>query len=423
MAKTPYAQQRDARQQNVSTLLRDLWYNAPLAKATLAQRNGLTKATVSAICAELDALGLIRDVGQDKSGIGRPSNLLEINESARGAIGVEISTNYVAVLLTDLRARPLWRRTIPTTPGGSQALVLALAEELIDTAITEAKKRELPLLGIGVGLPGSVSADQAIVINSPALGWKHVALKELWQARFSQAVVVENKARAAALAEGMHGAAQGVANFIYVSLGTDVRASVDAALVVNGALYHGAHGLGVDAGHLILDPDGDLCSCGQRGCWQAMADVGREVDLARPRLQAGEGSVLQQLAADDYAGLDHRTIHQAALEQDPLALEVVHEILVNNAYGIANLVTILDPELVVIGYANVALPAAFQARMEALNALPDLDTATGARRLLSERGLTPPPIRTAAYGADAFALGAATLLLDEFLRNPPIHES
>src|SRR5512135_3472051 len=109
MPKTPYAQQRDAREQNASALLRDLWYNAPLAKATLAQRNGLTKATVSAICGELAAQNLIRDVGQDKSGIGRPGNLLELNPAARGAIGIEISTNYVAGMLVDFRGQALWK--------------------------------------------------------------------------------------------------------------------------------------------------------------------------------------------------------------------------------------------------------------------------------------------------------------------------
>src|SRR5512135_3652131 len=99
MAKAPYAQQRDAREQNASALLRDLWYHAPLSKAALAQRNGLTKATVSAIAGDLAALNLIREVGQDKSGIGRPSRLLEINPEAHAAIRVEISTNYVAAML------------------------------------------------------------------------------------------------------------------------------------------------------------------------------------------------------------------------------------------------------------------------------------------------------------------------------------
>ncbi len=111
---TPYAHQRNARQQNTSALLFDLWLHAPLSRAMLAQRNSLTKATVTAICDELAALNLIREVGQHCNGTGRPSNLLELNPQARGSIGLEISTNYVAVLLTDFRGQEVWRETVVT---------------------------------------------------------------------------------------------------------------------------------------------------------------------------------------------------------------------------------------------------------------------------------------------------------------------
>ena len=87
-------------------------------------------------------------------------------------------------------------------------------------------------------------------------------------------------------------------SFVYVSIGTDVRSSVEAAVVTDGLPYRGARGLAVDAGHMILDPQGPLCSCGQRGCWQAMVDVDREVELARARLAAGETSVLQRYAGE-----------------------------------------------------------------------------------------------------------------------------
>ena len=116
MTKGPYAQQRDSRQQNASALLRDLWHNPRLSKASLAQRNNLTKATVSVICGDLAGLNLIREVGQDKSGVGRPGNLLELNAGARSAVGVEISTNYVAAILMDLAGNPVWSHAVPVAP-------------------------------------------------------------------------------------------------------------------------------------------------------------------------------------------------------------------------------------------------------------------------------------------------------------------
>jgi predicted NBD/HSP70 family sugar kinase len=419
----PYAQQRDARQQNASALLRDLWYSPRLSKAALAQRNNLTKATVSVICNDLAALNLIREVGQDKSGVGRPGNLLELNPAARAAIGVEISTNYVEALLVDFAGKPLWKHTLPVAPRSSQAAILSLGEALIIDATAQAKERELPLLGVGVSVPGAVDLDQCRVIDSPALGWRDVDLRDQWEERFRLPVRVDNRARAAALAESLGGAAKDVNNFLYVSIGTDVGASVDTALMINGELFRGAHGLGVDAGHLVLDPLGEVCSCGQQGCWQAMADVGREAPLARARLEAGEPSALQALVANDYADLEHRAIHQAALEGDPLAVNIARTVLLQNALGIANLVYLFDPELVVIGFASAVLLPAFQARMAAMMQAPDLDMIADVRRRLACRSLAAPAFRYATHGADVGALGGAMLLLNDFLRYPPVYEA
>lgn len=420
MSKRPYSHQRDARQQNASAVLRDLWRNAPLSKAMLAQRNGLTKATVSAICSDLTALGLIRDSGQDRSGLGRPGNLLELNPLARCAVGVEISTNYSAVVLTNFCNQVLWQRAALIAVGSSQEAVLAHTEALIGEAIDQARERGIPLLGIGVGVPGIVDPGAASLVSAPALGWKEVPLKQIWEECFALPVIVENKARAAAMAEAMSGSAQGAASFVYVSIGTDVRSSVEAAAVTDGSPQRGAHGLAVDAGHMILDPAGPHCSCGQRGCWQAMVDVDREAGLLRSRLLAGETSALQGVAASQEGTLEHRAIHQAAVEHDALALDVVRTVMSNHALGITNLVRLFDPEVVVLGYADLALPGEYKARIRVLDAMPEIDIPGNVRKQLAQRGVAPPAIVHAAYGAEACMLGAAALVMDNFMRTPPI---
>ena len=419
MPKTPYSQQREARQQNTSTLLRDLWRHAPLSKAMLAQRNGLTKATVSAICGDLRALDLIQEAGQDHTGLGRPGYLLELNPLARCAIGVEISTNYSAAILTNLCGQTLWQNSVLTAVGSSQKAVLAQAETLIAEAIQQARDYGIPLLGIGVGIPGIVYPGEDGRVDAPALGWKEVHLKQIWEQRFSLTVSVENKARAAAMAESINGNAQNADSFIYVNIGTDVRSSVEAAMINEGSPYRGIRGMAVDAGHMILDPNGPPCSCGQRGCWQAMVDVDREVDLASQRLIRGEASSLQgQVGSSDNA-LDHRTIHQAAVERDALALEVASTVIMNHALGIANLVRLFDPELVVIGFANAALPPPYKSRMQTMIGMPEFDIPAAVRQQLAHRGVTPPAIVYAAHGPEACMLGVAMLLVDEFLRMPP----
>jgi predicted NBD/HSP70 family sugar kinase len=422
MPKMPYAHQKDARQQNAAALLRDLWRNAPLSKAMLAQRNNLTKATVSAICNNLVDLGLIQDSGQDRSRLGRPGILLELNPSARCAVGVEISTNYSAVVLINLGRQVLWERAALIAVGSSQEAVLAHSEALIAEAIDQARARDIPLLGVGVGVPGRVDPSPASLVSSPALGWKEVTLKQFWEERFSVPVIVENKARAAAMAEAVGGSAQGAASFVYVNIGTDVRSSVKAAVVTDGLGYQGAHGLAVDAGHMILDPDGPLCICGQRGCWQALADVGREVELFQARLQTGDTSSPDLLTSLQNGTLEHRALHQAAVEHNAVALDVVRTVLHTHALGITNLVRLFDPEVVVIGYADLALPDEHKARMRILDAMPEIDIPGNVRQHLAQRGVPPPVIVYAAYGAEACVLGAAMLVLEEFLRTPFVGE-
>lgn len=384
----------------------------------LAQRNGLTKATVSSICRDLAVQGLINSTGQDRTGLGRPGDLIELNPLARCSIGVEISTNYAAAVLTDLCGEPLYQRSAPIEIGSTQEVVLTQVEGLIDDAIDLARARAIPLLGIGVGVPGVVNH----CVNAPALGWKEVPLKQIWEQRFNLSVIVENKARAAAMVEALHGAARDATSFIYVSIGTDVGSSVEAAVVTDGLLYRGARGRAVDAGHMVLDPNGPLCKCGQRGCWGAMVDVDREAGLARQRLEAGEASLLQAYAADRYAALDHRVIHQAAVEGDLLAQEVASGVLMNHALGIANLVLLFDPQLVVMGWETLILPPVYTARMHIMDSMLEFDVLGAVREQLARRGVTPPQLVHASLEPAVVMLGAAALVVDEFLRTPPTVE-
>ena len=388
----------------------------------LAQRNGVTKATVSAICEELVELNLICEAGLERTGIGRPGNLLELNAQGRGAIGLEISTNYVAALLTDFCGNALWRQVTAITLGASREVVLELAESLLSPAIEQANQRGLPLLGIGVASPGLVDSDRGVVLNAPTLGWKDLNLKARWENRFWLPVFMENKARAAAMAEAFHGAARGVKDFVYVSIGTDIGSTVDAAVLLDGIPFRGAHGLGVDAGHMILEPHGELCACGQRGCWRAQADVGREVAMVEARLARGESSVLEGRAAEHT--LEHRAIHQGALEGDPLARDVFRSVVTeSHAAGILNLISLFDPELVLLGFANVGLAMEFQQRMESLERMVDMGIGEAVRRQMIARGLTPPVIRRASYEPYTILLGAATLPVDAFLRTPPVAQT
>lgn len=212
-------QQGHAHQENTGKLLCDLWHHAPLSRAMLAERNGLTKATVSSICQDLTDLGLIRLVGMDRNGMGRPGTLLELDPYARCAIGVEISTNYSAVVLTNFWGEVLWHDAAWLPADRDRETVLSHAGPLVARAIAEARRQaELgPLLGIGLAVPGAVDPGEERLVTAPAMGRRDLALKERYERCFGLPVVVDAKARATAVAEALHGSAEQVEDFVYVS--------------------------------------------------------------------------------------------------------------------------------------------------------------------------------------------------------------
>ncbi len=173
---------------------------------------------------------------------------------------------------------------------------------------------------------------------------------------------------------------------------------------------------------MVLDPNGPLCLCGQRGCWRAMVDVDREVEMVRQRLEAGEASVLQAFAANGYETLEHRAIHQAAVERDALAMEVVSSVIMNHVLGITNLVLLFDPELVVIGWDTLILPPSYTDRMYLMDTMPEFNVPATVSDQLVRRGVKPPKFVHAALDPETVMLGASALLVDEFLRTPTIAE-
>jgi predicted NBD/HSP70 family sugar kinase len=382
----------------------------------LADRNGLSRAAVTIIVQELIAEGLIREIEGRVKRVGRPAVLLELNPQAACIIGVEISTGYVAARLTDLTAEPVWQERIVVSAEQRGSDLLTLAEGLVETAIARAQEAGGRLLGIGLVLPGQVDTAEGTLVEAAALGLTDVPLAQRWRARFSLPVHLENEANAAAVGESLLGHAREASSLLYVSIGGGVGAVVGASLMLNGELWRGAHGLAGAVGHMVLDPDGPPCSCGRRGCWQAMTDLKHEVSKAVERLGAGQESTLQRFAVPGYRGLTPEAIHEAAVHGDALAQEIVRETATAHARGIANLVAAFDPQLVVVGGSSIGLTEEARRRVAALQQMPEL----AFDALLQQAGTGRCEIRMSAHGSGAGLVGAVSVVLSAFLENPSL---
>jgi predicted NBD/HSP70 family sugar kinase len=279
----------DARRHNRALVLRKLFRDGPLSRADLARATHVTRVTASDLVGELLEEGLVEELGhRPDKGVGKPATLLGIVADARLILTLDLSDDeQFRAALVDLSGKVVERAAVSPGPGrrtgdDALALVTRLATDLVERA-------DRPLLGIGIGSPGVVDT-AGVVLEAPNLGWHDVDLA----AHVAQAVPgappthVANDANAAVLGElGLGGPAG--RSLLLVKVGQGVGAGV----VIDGHLVVGDRFAAGEIGHVVVDPDGEPCACGRRGCLEtaiaapalrraglARGDAGRQLGLA-----------------------------------------------------------------------------------------------------------------------------------------------
>ena len=403
MVTTATADQALIRKMNTAILLDALRRFAPLSRAELAARTGLNRSTVSIIVNSLIEEGLIQETDLQSAKVGRPGMLLELNPKGGFAIGIELGVDCISVIASDFIAQVQWREQACSDPDEDQITILDRAASLTQHALNFGLSQGLRPLGIGVGVPGMVDVRQGKLIFAPNLHWNNVPLRLIWSQRFNLPVFVENEANAAALGEFYFGAAQGANNFIYLSAGI----GLGAGIVLDGKLFRGSMGYAGEVGHMTVVPDGELCGCGKRGCWETQVGPRAVLGRVRVTLKNGTPSVLCDLVGGDLERISFESVIQAADQGDAVALGALQEVGAQLGIGVANLVNVFNPELIVLGGAlnrasSVLLPI--------------------VEKTISENALTPARenvrVAASAHGTDACLIGAIALVLEDILREP-----
>jgi glucokinase len=234
----------------------------------------------------------------------------------------------------------------PTHAEAGQSDVLdrliALAKRTLDQT-----RREFPdaeVLGVGVGAPGPLDTKSGIVLLTPNLGWVNLPLRQIIHDRLGLPAVLDNDANCAVLGEWWMGAARGTRNAIGITIGT----GIGGGIVVDGKLYHGASDCAGEIGHTTIDTEGRRCKCGNYGCLEAYASGPNIAMRAVEEITAGAVSRLAGYVGGDLRQITAQTVYQAAHDGDDLALEVVNDTAKFLGAGIANLLNIFNPEVVVV---------------------------------------------------------------------------
>ncbi|MDX3379848.1 ROK family protein [Streptomyces niveiscabiei] len=389
---------RDIRTANRYEVLRQIIARSPTSRQELAAETGLSLATVATLVGELLDLRMITEVGFEDSAGGRPRGLVAVNAQGGALIGVDIAETYVHVELYDLGLNVLARATEQVRPGQSRPEeVVALIATATGSVVAQAGVDAARVLGVGVSMPGQVDRTTGVSEYAPNWDWHDVPLLDLLSDHIAYPLYLDNPLRACAVAELWFGAARGRGDAVVLILGT----GVGAGLILGGAVHRGVSSSAGEWGHSTLVLDGRLCHCGNHGCVETY--VGAPGIMQNIREFSPRSALLHP--EDQSATLD--ALAAGLAEQDPVAVKVVRDLARYLGAAVADLVNVLNPEVVVLG-SWVALRLGEPLVREVREAV----ARHALKRPMAATEIVLSPILT-----DSVCLGAATLALEDALRS------
>jgi predicted NBD/HSP70 family sugar kinase len=378
---------------NRALILNKIKVEGHISRADIARATGLSPATVTGISAELLAQGLIREQSGESKG-GRPPILLSLEPDGGYVIGVKIMENAIHFSLINLEMNLISSRLVEITEYSPPSIISAIASGtqklLQDNQISKTK-----LLGVGVGVAGVIEFSAGILHHSPILGWNEVPFKEMLMDRMQLPVYIDNDVNTLVVAERVFGAGEHTRNFIVATIGR----GLGLGMVLNGEIYRGVMGAG-EFGHITEDPQGALCSCGKRGCLETIVSY------------PGMIRVYNDQTADDERISSPEELIDLIQAGNELALEVTRYAGEKLGQHLANLVTILAPELIILSGEGIQLGDAFFAPMQSAyeaNLMPNMSYV--------------PKFMFEDWGDEKWALGAASLVLNELYKTPNVKET
>ncbi|MFW6070381.1 MAG: ROK family transcriptional regulator [bacterium] len=380
---------------NRNLILNLIKKHGPVSRVELARLSNLSAATISGITAEFIESDLVRETGEGESRGGRRPVLLRLNHRARFVVGVKLMETAVTSALTDLDAQVLHHRVTsfdgdrgPVTPE----VAIEAVEKAVERTIAESGVDGERLVGIGIGMAGTVDRNSGVCRYSPFFEWRNVQLAQPIAEHFQLPVYLENDVNTLTIAEKWFGYGHEASHFVVVTVGR----GIGAGIVVNGQFYSGAFGGAGEFGHV------PLCVDGQQATLESLAADPAVVRRAQEAIGSGEASALAE--ADP---LTIEAVIDAADGGDALAQRLLADSGRWLGTGIATLINMLDPEMVIVAGEGVR---AGEWRLDPMRrAIADYTFAG----LAGDVEIVVEP-----SGDEAWARGAACVVLGELFKSP-----
>lgn len=314
-----------------------------ISRVQLAQRMSLTRAALTVIVNDLMESGVIRETNNRLSNAGRPAITLEINPQSGFVAGVDMGATHLSILIANCAAHVIAEKEAPFNIADGPTVCLDRADSLLRETVSQAGIELSDLLAIGVGVPGPIMSEAGTVVAPPIMpGWDRYPIRASLEKRWNCPVSLNNDAELGAVGEWAYGAARLAANLAYIKVGT----GVGAGLLLDGHIYRGATGSAGEIGHLTIDPNGTICTCGNRGCLETFASGTAIARMAREAVVKNQPTQLSQFERDQITA---RNVADAARCGDLTAQQIIAEAGAQLGVALAGLVNLINPNMVVVG--------------------------------------------------------------------------
>jgi glucokinase-like ROK family protein len=315
-----------------------------ISRVELARKVGLTRAAVTSIVNDLLAVGVIREAESRYAPSGRRPVVLEVNAERGKVIGIDMGATHVTILLADFSACVLRELESPFDINDGPEECLFQVDSLLRDFLDKAGVKLEDILAIGVGVPGPIVSDAGMVSGPPIMpGWDSYPIRDHLQELWQCPIALSNDAELGALGEWAYGAGRGERNLAYIKVGT----GIGCGLLLDGRLYRGTTGSAGEIGHITITENGPLCTCGNRGCLEALAGGNAIARSAQEMVRSGHRT--QMASITPINSLTARDVIAAARNGDLTAQNIVAEAGEHLGTAIASVVNLFNPSMIVVG--------------------------------------------------------------------------
>jgi predicted NBD/HSP70 family sugar kinase len=382
----------------------------PLSRARIHDLTHIRQSTTSKLVRELLDENVLWEGGRLNVPLGRKQSLLHLNETHRLVAAIEFDDERVTAAILDLHPRVLHTVTQPTALDGDAAGLIRQLQDCLRAAMHAARIEPAQLIGIGIADPGLVSSRLGVTLGSSTIDfWRDIPLRQIFEREFGIPTFPESKTRAKAIAEQMLGGLEHAADLVYLDYG----AGIGAGIITGGRLLSGVNGGAGEVGHTHLLENGPVCKCGSYGCLEALAGL-RALETRVRKAWAeldGQRAAVRNSASDHNSQLQMSgwDMLRAAAAGDKICGHAAAEIAGYLGFGIANLVNLFNPSVVVL---DSRLELAGPEMLEQI-----VRTAKRKALVLSVRDVA---FRYSKLGDVAGVLGSALICLEKYFEIPAL---